>query len=194
MNGNAPTRQLRIGVFGGAVITGSSEIEMLAGRVGRQIAQRGHITVTGATTGLPYIAGKAAIEQGGIVLGVSPACDAAEHVKKYHKPLDGCTYIFYTGLGYTGRNYLNLRNCDIGLFLGGEAGTLEEFCVGVYEGLVLGALTNSGGVCELLPEIVKRFYTKHGEVFCFGDDPDSLLDSVIQTYQNKPPADQTIGG
>ena len=187
-------RRLRIGVFGGAIVTGTIEIQTLAEQLGYGIARRGHIAITGATTGLPYLAGKAALKAGGIVLGVSPARDAREHVEKYRKPLDGCSYIFYTGQGYTGRNYLNLRNCDVALFVGGEAGTLEEFCVGVYEGLVLGALTSSGGICELLPEIVKRFYTDHGEVFCFGVNAEQLLDDVIAAYQKKPPTDRTAGG
>ena len=194
MNDGLLSRQLRIGIFGGALITGGNEIENMAEQLGRGIAERGHLLVTGATSGLPYLAGKAAIKAGGVSLGVSPARDPKEHIEKYQKPVDGCSYIFYTGQGYTGRNYLNLRNCDIGVFLGGEAGTLEEFCVGVYEGLVLAALTNSGGISELLPEIVKRFHSEHGEIFCFGDDPDQLLDSAIQAYHDKPPSDRTIGG
>jgi uncharacterized protein (TIGR00725 family) len=187
--------QLRIGVFGGALVTPSPDIENLAEEVGYGIAKRGCIAVTGATTGLPYIAGKAALEKGGIVIGISPARDSYEHVERYRKPLDGCSYIIYTGQGYTGRNYLNIRNCDVALFLSGEAGTLEEFCVGVYEGLVLGAFTNSGGICELLPEIVKRFCTDHGQVFCFGVDPDQLINQVIQAHYDKPSkVDRTIGG
>ena len=195
MNTSGSQRQLRIGVFGGATLTETTEIETLAKQIGQGIARRGHITITGATSGLPCVAGKAALKEGGTVLGFSPARDATEHVERYRKPLDGCSYILYTGQGYTGRNYLNLRNCDIALFVGGEAGTLEEFCVGVYEGLVLGVLINTGGVCELLPEIVKRFHTRHGEVFCFGVNPDQLLDEVIAAHYAKPPqTDWTIGG
>lgn len=188
-------QQLRIGVFGGAFEAGAAETQLLARQIGEGIASRGHITVTGATSGLPYFAGKAALEAGGIVLGISPARNAADHVAQYQKPLDGCSHIFYTGQGYTGRNYLNLRNCDIAVFIGGEAGTLEEFCVGVYEGLVLGVLRNSGGICELLPEIAKRFRTDHGEVLCFAIDADKLLDEVIDAYQaRRLVPDQTIGG
>jgi uncharacterized protein (TIGR00725 family) len=186
--------QLRIGVFGGAFEIAAVETELLARQIGQGIARRGYITVTGATSGIPYFAGKAALEAGGAVLGISPARNVAEHVALYQKPLDGCSHIFYTGQGYTGRNYLNLRNCDIAVFIGGEAGTLEEFCVGVYEGLVLGALTNTGGICELLPEIVKRFNTHHGEVFCFGVDAEQLLDDVIAAHQKKLPSDRTAGG
>jgi len=188
------SQQFRIGVFGGAFEAGTAETKVLAGKIGRGIARLGHITVTGATSGLPYLAGKAALEAGGAVLGISPAKNALDHVAQYRKPLDGCTHIFYTGQGYTGRNYLNLRNCDMALFVGGEAGTLEEFCVGVYEGLVLGVMTNTGGICELLPEITKRFHTHHGEVFCFGTDADRLLNDVIAAHQKKMPTNPLAGG
>src|SRR5215471_21286939 len=96
----------RVGVFGAAFAIGDEGNEDLARRVGGAIAKRGLITVTGATSGLPYIAGKSAKDAGGIVLGVSPARNAREHVELYRKPLDGCSHIFYTGQGYTGRNYL----------------------------------------------------------------------------------------
>jgi uncharacterized protein (TIGR00725 family) len=172
----------RVGIFGSAFQIERTEAEGLAQRVGRAIAGRGLITITGATTGLPYIGGLAAIEMGGIVLGISPARDASEHVGRFAKPLDGCTHIFYTGQGYTGRNYLNLRNCDLAIFLGGEAGTLEEFCIGVYEGLVLGVLTNSGGICELLPAIVQKFQTNHGGVCIFGTEPETLLDDMLVAH------------
>ncbi len=188
-------QQFRIGVFGGAFVIDSERAEEMAREIGRGIVRRGHIVMTGATSGLPHIAGKAALEAGGVVLGVSPARDAVEHTNRYKKPLDGCSHIFYTGQGYTGRNYLNLRNCDMGVFIGGEAGTLEEYCVGIYEGLVLGALTNSGGICELLPEIVKRFKTDHGGAFCFSDEPENLLDTMISQHLAKvPKLDWTTGG
>lgn len=194
MNGDTASR-LRVGVFGGAFITESSFVEELAEGVGRISAERGYIVVTGATSGLPHIAGRAALSAGGTVLGVSPARNSLEHTKVYGKPLDGCSHIFYTGQGYTGRNYLNLRNCDMGIFIGGEAGTLEEFCVGVYEGLVLGALINSGGICELLPEIVKRFQTPHGGSFCFATEPVELMDKMAAAHiVRERKTDWTIGG
>jgi uncharacterized protein (TIGR00725 family) len=185
---------MRVGVFGGAFVI-DPRTRALARGVGLAIAKRGLVTVTGATSGLPHVAGRSALKAGGVVLGVSPARDAVEHKQKYRKPLNGCSHIFYTGQGYTGRNYLNLRNCDLAIFLGGEAGTLEEYCIGVYEGLVLGALTNSGGVCEILPEVVKRFRTKHGGAFCFGIEPHSLLDEMIAVHKRLPKRRiWTIGG
>jgi len=157
--------------------------EALAGQLGHAIARRGLIVVTGATSGLPYVASRRALEAGGVVLGVSPARNAREHIEEYGKPLDGCTHIFYSGLGLTGRNVLNIRNCDLATFVGGEAGTLQEFAIAVNEGLVVGALTNSGGICEKLPGIVAGFRTDYGGVCCFGTDPEALLDEMLAAHR-----------
>jgi len=173
---------LRIGVFGSASNHQARASEVLAGQLGQAIARRGLIVVTGATSGLPHIATRSALEAGGVALGVSPARNAREHVEEYGKPLDGCTHIFYTGLGLSGRNLLNIRNCDLAAFVGGEAGTLQEFAIAVNEGLVVGALTNSGGICEKLPDIAKGFRTDYGGAFCFGTDPETLLDDMLEAH------------
>jgi uncharacterized protein (TIGR00725 family) len=195
MVNDLPQRVPRVGVFGGAFLRVSDTVAALARSVGAAIARRGLIAITGATSGLPHLASRGAIEAGGVVLGISPARNAKEHVELYKKPLDGCNHIFFTGQGYTGRNYLTVRNCQLGIFLGGEAGTLEEYCIGVYEGLVLGALTNSGGIAELLPEIVKRFHTPHGGAFIFGTEAGEVIDEMLEKYRSLPEkTDWRIGG
>jgi len=173
------TEGMRLGVFGGASEGYTEQGLALARSVGTYAAELGLILLTGATHGIPYAAGKAAIAAGGTVLGISPARDAAEHVATYRKPLDGTTHIIWTGLGYTGRNFLNVRNCEVSLFIGGGAGTLEEFCIAIYEGHTIGALTNSGGIAGLLPQIVAQFGNLHGSEVLFGEEPRTLLDSLL---------------
>lgn len=170
----------RLGIFGAASEGFEPHAELLAFAVGEYAAKLGLTLVTGATTGIPYAAGKAAIAAGGTVLGISPARDAGEHVNKYGKPLDGSTHIFWTGFGFTGRNFLNIRNCDASIFIGGGAGTLEEFCIAVYEGQVIGVLTNSGGIASLIPEIVSRFQNMHGSDCLFDTSAERLVDQVVE--------------
>lgn len=175
------TSPLRLGIFGGASEGYGQQALELATQVGSYAAKQGLILVTGATHGIPHAAAIAALAAGGTVIGISPAHNAQEHVELYGKPLDGATHIIWTGLGYTGRNFLNLRNCDTSIFIGGGAGTLEEFCVAIYDGQVIGVLTNSGGVADLLPVIVNRFQNHHGSQFIFGTEPEALVDEVIRT-------------
>lgn len=177
-------KQLRIGVFGSAFVW-SKEAENLASIIGETIVEQGAIVVTGATTGLPYLAGKSAIQKGGFVLGISPAHDPKEHVEKYQKPIDGCSVIIWTGSGYTGRNYLNLRNCDGAIFIGGETGTLEEFCVANYEGKVIGILEGSGGVSDKIRDIMSVCPTNHGAIIEYNSNPQKLVLKVINNLKKE---------
>src|SRR3989344_4526169 len=170
-------KQIRIGIFGGAFLW-PKETEQLAVIIGETIAKNKCILVNGATTGLPYIAGKAALEKGGFVLGVSPARNEEEHITKYGKPIDGCSVIMWTGGGYTGRNYLNIRNCDVAIFIGGETGTLEEFCVANYESKVIGVLEGTGGITDEIQNIMKVCPTDHGAIITYDNDPIRLIKKV----------------
>src|SRR3972149_8332787 len=87
--------------------------------LGREIARRGYVLVTGATTGIPYWAAKGAKMEGGTVIGFSPASSKLEHVKKYKLPLDYHDVIVYTGFEYGGGNLI---------FLGSSAGRLVFCC------------------------------------------------------------------
>ena len=78
----------------------------------REVAARGHITLTGATTGSPYYAAKAAQVAGGVSMASLLPLSRLAHVKKYRLPLDAYDCILYTGFEYTGRNLLLVRSCD----------------------------------------------------------------------------------
>ena len=171
-------QQVRIGIFGGA-FQWSKKSEEDAYLIGKEIAKLNCILVTGATTGIPYFAGKGALDNGGFVLGISPAANHKEHVEKYGKPLDGSSLIIWTGLGYSGRNILNLRNCDGAIFISGETGTLQEFCIADYEANVIGILEGSGGVTDKIKSIMEVCKTSHQAVIEYDMDPKNLVSKVV---------------
>src|SRR5258708_14757853 len=100
------------------------EVIESAEEVGRLIAQRNMILVTGATTGIPYWSAKGAKEAGGIVIGLSPAASKAAHVKSYRLPTEYHDLIIYTGFDYSGRNLLLTRAADAIITISGRVGTL----------------------------------------------------------------------
>lgn len=176
--------QVRIGVFGGAFVW-DQHAEQCARELGEEIAQQGCILVTGATTGLPHRAGSAALAHGGFVLGISPAGDLREHVEKFRKPLGGSSVIVWTGLGYTGRDFINIRNCDGAIFVGGETGTLQEFCIANYEGKVIGVMEGSGGIADKIRDIMKASPTDHGAVIEYDKEPRTLVRKVIDRLRER---------
>lgn len=167
--------------------------------MGRMIAERGMVLVTGATTGIPYWAAKGAKEAGGIVIGLSPAASKLAHVKTYHLPLEYHDLIVYTGFDYSGRNLLLTRTADAVITICGRVGTLNEFTIAFEDKKPQGVLTHTGGESDEIERILKIAHRGMGKAI-FDDDPVKLLDKVIAmiekdekriealTYVQNPPS------
>lgn len=153
-------------------------------RLGRLIAERGYILVTGATTGMPYWAAKGAKEAGGLVIGISPATTKLEHVKTYHLPTDYHDLIVYTGFGYAGRNLLLTRAADAVITTCGRIGTLNEFTDAFEDARPQGILANSGGTTDLIPEIIERAHRGLGKIVS-DPDPEKLLEKVVALIEEE---------
>lgn len=146
--------------------------------IGQEIAKRGLVLVTGATTGLPYWAAKGAKSEGGLVIGLSPAASKKAHVKVYHLPLDYHDFIIYTGFEYAGRNLLLTRSADAVVVICGRVGTLNEFTISFEENKPIGVLTGTGGVSDMIEEILKKSHRGMSKVI-FSDDPKKLIDTLV---------------
>jgi uncharacterized protein (TIGR00725 family) len=147
--------------------------------LGRAIASREVILLTGATTGVVYETGKAASDAGAFHLGISPAGDEREHVQRYQLPLDACQGIVYTGFGLKGRNVVLVRSCDVVLFISGSIGSLNEFTIAYDEGKVIGCLIGTGGVADSVEELVRTFQKPTKARLVFDDDPAKLIERCL---------------
>lgn len=155
-----------------------------AEKLGRLIAEHDMILVTGATTGIPYWAAKGAKEAGGFVVGLSPAVSKAEHVKLYELPLDYHDVIVYTGFDYSGRNLLLTRAADAIITLCGRMGTLNEFTIAFEDKKPQGVLLETGGMSEVLKDIVERARRGPGKVV-YEADPEVLLEKVVALIEKE---------
>ena len=170
--------KLKIGVMGSA--EERQDIADKGTALGRAIAACDKILLTGATTGLIHIVGRAARAAGATHIGISPAHDGEEHVGRYGLPLDACDAIIYTGFGLKGRNVVLVRSCDIVIFIAGSTGSLNEFTIAYDEGKVIGALTGTGGVADEIKQLTETF-TKHTKAQIFyDDDPVRLVDKCLR--------------
>lgn len=156
-------------------------------RVGVAVATAGKAMLTGATTGIPYAAAVGACDHGGFVLGISPATDPIEHRERYAKPSDFHHAIIYTGLGNEGRSPLIVRSTAIALFIGGEAGTLQEFTAAWLNGTpILGVLLGSGGISDELPRLAASFSTTFGSQIVTADTPEDLVKLACAALSELP--------
>lgn len=150
--------------------------------LGREIAKRGLVLITGATTGLPYWSAKGAKAEGGIVIGISPAASKTAHVKTYRLPLDYHDLVIYTGFGYSGRNLLFTRSSDALITLCGRIGTLNEFTNAFEDSLPQGVLKGAGGVTNLLPDIIEAAHRGNGKIV-YDEDPAKLVERVLDLIE-----------
>jgi len=169
--------KLKVGVMGSA--EEATALHEKATTLGKVIASRNVILLTGATTGLVYATGKAAHDAGAFHIGVSPAHDEREHVERYALPIDACDAIIYTGFGLKGRNVVLVRSGDVVLFIAGSIGSLNEFTIAYDEGKIIGCLTGTGGVADEVKRLVETFQKQTQARIFYDDDPGSLLDQCL---------------
>lgn len=175
--------KVAIGVMGSSSEANPVIVEH-ATRLGRAIAGKKALLITGATTGIPLAAARGATESGGEVLGFSPALNLREH-ELLGMPLQYHDFIVPTGLSLKGRNLLNIRACQGILFIGGSMGTLNEFTIAYDEGKIAGVLEGSGGFCNHLRDWMQHLAKSHSTaVIHYHSDPETLVnlvfDSILQ--------------
>ncbi len=174
-------------VSGAAKGDGVALSKGLAKAVGVQIVQQGHVVLTGATSGLPYHAAKAAHDQDNnyvTSLGFSPATSRIEHVNKYKLPVDAFGSIVYTGFGYMGRDVLLVRSSDALVMVGGRLGTLNELMIALEEKTPVGVLVGSGGMTDAVETVLKAAKRNRSGII-FDDDPATLVSRLTQMVDHR---------
>lgn len=152
--------------------------------LGAEVARRGYVLVTGATTGVPYWAARGAKEAGGLVIGLSPAVSEIEHTKKYRLPVEYHDLIIYTGFDYSGRNLLLVRSSDAMITVCGRTGTLNEFTIAFEDNRPVGILEGTGGAADMVREILVNLHRGVGKTV-FSNKPDELLDMVVEMIKRE---------
>lgn len=102
------------------------EIYDIAEEVGRLIAQRGAILVTGGLGGVMEAASKGAKEAGGVTVGILPGFSKDEANPYVVIPVT-------TGMSHA-RNIIVVRSADAVIAIAGEYGTLSEIAIALKLG------------------------------------------------------------
>lgn len=165
----------------GAAETGHCPKDVLekAEETGREIIRQNGILVTGATSGIPYWAAIGAKEEGGTVIGLSPAASEIAHLKTYRLPIDFHDLIIYTGFEYAGRNLLLTRSSDGTIVICGRIGTLNEFTIAFEDKKPVGVLVGTGGTADMIKSIVKNSHRGPGKIV-YDSDPKKLVSKLIK--------------
>jgi uncharacterized protein (TIGR00725 family) len=171
-------RAFKFAVLGSSGATEESERGRRAFAVGRAVAARGGILLTGGCTGLPHAAVQGAASLSGFTLAVSPASNEEEHVSMYGYPTDSSA-IVCTGMGTKGRNVILVRSADACLFLGGGMGTLNEFTIAFSElgpKCAIGILKGTGGFSDEYTGLASKSGQIAAALLFEESDPDALVE------------------
>jgi len=186
--------KFKIGVFGSSA---GEEIEQAlekTTKLGGELGKRQCIVITGACSGLPYVAAAAARKNGAEVWGYSP-CSNLEGQKQF-TPNDDLS--IYAKIQYVPesfeftkddlvskkyRNVLSTASCDAGIIISGRWGTLHEFCSLYDYGKVIGVLTGTGGVADELPSLMKKISKVSKAKVIFNDSPKELARLIINELE-----------
>lgn len=192
----------KIGVYGSNINEGEAATA-LGNALGKALAERGCIVITGACSGMPYVVAHAAAQDGAEVWGFTPELDAAHQQMAY--PLDDIT--IYQRLVYVPQNYRELFgagilpakrdhaarlkyrnavstiNCDAGIIISGSWGTLNEFTNLIYDGKSIGVLTGTGGLADELSNFYPRLRKRSDSAVLFEDEPEKLVKRLLNELE-----------
>jgi len=180
---------MKIGVYGSADSSAPSEVKRLAREIGKHIARRGHIVVTGACPGLPYQAVLGARELGGQCIGFSPATNLAKHLQRDHYPTEGFSELVFVPKSYVNdsaickkyRNVSSVAQIDAAIIIRGGTGTMNEFTICYDLGKNIGILQGSSGITtEAIKVLLKSLDRYTDSRVIYDSDPISLVDRLIE--------------
>lgn len=175
--------KIKIGVMGSAGGELSPYALEKSYELGKAIAERDCVVITGGCPGLPLAATKGAKEAGGFTVGISPGINLREHVELYKSPTEYLDILIFTGSGLMGREVIGVRSCDVIVIVGGRSGTLGEFSIAYDEGKPIGVLEGTGGITVALRDIVKVIRKDTGSQIVYDKDPYKLVDRLMEIHE-----------
>lgn len=182
------------GVMGGAGDQTPPELDDKMEIIGARIAQRGHVTLTGACLGLPEAAARGARAEGGLTVGISSYDNLEEHVES-GSPTDfdvlQLTELPLAQRGedrpnYMGREIDNIVRSDVIVIAGGRSGTLGELAIALEEQRPIGVLTGTGGIADIVKVIVDattRAGKPPGAPVIYDSNPARLVARLEQAHR-----------
>ena len=70
------------------------------------------------------------------------------------------------------------------VIVNGHSGTLGEFAIAYDEGKLIGVLQGSGGIADIVPELVRAIHKETGSSIIYDSDAERLIDRLVEHYVN----------
>jgi uncharacterized protein (TIGR00725 family) len=112
--------------------------------IGREVAKRQAILLTGGLGGVMEAASRGAIESGGFVIGIIPQAEKTE-ANAY------CDAVIATGMGFA-RDFVTAYSADAVIVVEGGAGTMIEVAAAYQKKIPIIAVKGTAGVADKLAD------------------------------------------
>ncbi len=159
------------------------DVEKKAYEVGKELAKNKCVVISGATTGVPYVASCGCRDNGGLNVGFSPAASKKSHIKRYKLPFEPYDVIIYTGANYAGRDVIMTKSSEAVIIVAGGAGTMHEFLTAFETGKIIGVLEGTGGIAADVRDFLGKVQRKPKAPIIYDINPKSLVKKVIQEVE-----------
>jgi len=135
-------------------------VKRLAYELGRELAKKGYVVITGGDGGLMREVARGVVEAGGISVGVlSHELARVPEGHPLHNPY--LTVRIRAEMTYEGRSYIVVASSDVLVVLAGGAGTLVEVAMAYSMGKPIIVLEGSGLLADRLKEMFPEGYLDH---------------------------------
>ena len=143
--------KIKIAVFSSAYNNPNQEHIDMAQKIGKYLAEKNCVILTGGCIGLPAMVAAHAHAFGAETVAYYPDVSEKELIKNkkvHNNDIDGnySEKKFYDG--FTKRSIEMIHDADVALAFNGRLGTLSEITVAIEEGLPTGIIEKSGGVSD----------------------------------------------
>lgn len=142
--------KLQIGVIGSWRNNLPESSYLIAEEVGSEIANLGHVLITGGSTGIMEHAMKGCKKSNGISVGLVPATNW----RKYDYLGQFIDIKIATGTDDAGRIPMLINSCDGVIAIGGGVGTLTEITNAYMQGKPVVVLENTGEVSDKIHKML----------------------------------------
>jgi len=141
-----------VGVIGyaGDLMKNSENLELICEELGKKLALKGWTIFNGGRDGIMESVSKAAIKEGGNVVGILPWDSKIEGANDY------LTVPIYTGLDFQMRSFIMIKNLDVVVSIGGAVGTAIEIFGSYANRIPVILLEGTGGWTDKLASILKN--------------------------------------
>jgi hypothetical protein len=160
--------------------------------LGRALAERKCVVITGGNGGLMNVVSEAVTRDGGITVGIiAHELEDAGVDNKLHNPYN--TIRIKTGQTFTARSPTVVRSSDAIIMVAGGVGTLTELAMAYNLRKPIVVLTGTGLMADKIASTFPDGYLDHRKLtrMVFTKDPVEAVETAIRSVRLSPQAGET---